>query len=294
MTPFSSHLSSQFVETVRGRLFVRHADMDAPDAPSVVLLHGHTQTSDMWAPLANRLAEQGRTVFAVDLPGLGRSAPMPDTYDKSLVADAICETARAIVGANACFDVMGHDLGAFVAFAMAHQVPGNVNALVLMDAIPPGIGIWNEMLQLPMTWHFGFWGDYAERMVRGRERIYLDRFWDEFAFAPGAMTQTMRRHYTSFYQRPGAIKAALSYFESFERDASTNIGFATKPLPMPLLGLGGAHSLGETMADQMSLMGLDASAQTIQAAGHWLMEENPSQTMDAITTFLSPRKDGDQ
>jgi len=291
MTPFDKSFESIELITKKGKLFGRKNMISSANDTLTLLLHGHTQNCDMWSPLANKLALRGQSVLAVDLPGLGRSSQTPGRYDKHLIAKDLLLAIHQSFGSQISLNIVGHDKGVFVAYAMAHQARGNVARLVFMDAIPPGIGAWNEMLQWPMTWHFGFYGEHAVKLVKGRERIYLDRFWDEFAADPTRISEKMRQHFTAFYEKPGAVDAALSYFESFGRDAEANSALSKHRLLMPMLGLGGAHSLGKIMETHLDLISQNHSAAVVEDAGHWLIEENPVQTIGMIEAFLTSQND---
>jgi pimeloyl-ACP methyl ester carboxylesterase len=149
--------------------------------PAVVLLHGYGETGDMWAPLASDLARD-HTVIAPDLRGLGLSAREEKGFDKKNQAEDIAGIMVALRIEKA--DVVAHDIGNMVAFAFAARHPDRVIRLIVMDAPIPGIGPWDEILKSPLLWHFRFGGPDMERLVAGRERIYLDRFWNEFSADP--------------------------------------------------------------------------------------------------------------
>jgi pimeloyl-ACP methyl ester carboxylesterase len=157
-----------------------------------------------------------------------------------------------------------------------------------MDAPLPGIGPWDEILKSPALWHFNFRGPDVERLVQGRERIYLDRFWNELSANPKSIDEDTRRHYAELYARPGAMHAAFEQFAAFSQDAVDNKALAAKgKLAMPVLAIGADKSFGTTQADVMRFVASDVSAQVIADSGHWLMEEQPAATVAAITTFLS-------
>ena len=177
--------------------------------PAVVLLHGFGDTGDMWAPLAADLARD-HTVVVPDLRGMGLSSIPESGYDKKTQAADI----RAVLAALGIEHsvVIGHDIGTMVAYAYAARYPQLTDRLVVMDAPVPGIPPWNDIVRSPMLWHFDFGGPDAERLVAGRERIYLDRFWNEFAGDPTKVDEETRQHYATLYARPGAMRAAFAQF----------------------------------------------------------------------------------
>jgi pimeloyl-ACP methyl ester carboxylesterase len=253
--------------------------------PAVVLLHGYGETGDMWAPLAAELARDF-TVIAPDLRGMGLSARADTGFDKKNQAEDVAGVMDALGVRNA--DVVAHDIGNMVAFAFAAQHPGRVTRLVMMDAPVPGIGPWDEILKHPLLWHFRFGGPDMERLVAGRERIYLDRFWNEFSADPTRFAEASRRHYAELYARPGAMHAGFAQFAAFDQDVIDNRAFLARArLKMPVLAIGGERSFGATMAVVMRAAADDVSEFIVPQSGHWLMEEQPQQTVAAIRAFLA-------
>src|SRR2546427_12084802 len=149
--------------------------------PAIVLLHGYAETSDSWGPLATALAKS-YTVVVPDLRGIGRSSRPAGGYDKKTQAADI----RAVVTALG-YDrtsVVSHDIGIMVAYAYAARYPGKVERLVVMDAPLPGVGPWDDIVRHPPLWPFSVRGPDAERLVRGRARIYLGRIWNAVPGTP--------------------------------------------------------------------------------------------------------------
>jgi pimeloyl-ACP methyl ester carboxylesterase len=252
--------------------------------PAVVLLHGFGETGDMWAPLAADLMRD-HTVIAPDLRGMGLSSRADKGFDKKNQAEDVAGIMDALRVAKA--DVIAHDIGNMVAFAFAAQHPGRVTRLVMMDAPVPGVGPWDEILKSPLLWHFRFGGPDMERLVAGRERIYLDRFWNEFSADPKRFDEASREHYAKLYAQPGRMHAGFEQFKAFDQDAIDNRAFVAKGmLTMPVLAIGGEKSFGPTMAVVMRAAATDVSESVIPDSGHWLMEEQPAATVTAIRAFL--------
>jgi len=255
--------------------------------PAVIMLHGFGDTGDMWAPLAAALAPE-RTVVVPDLRGMGLSSHPEDGYDKKTQG---ADVARVLdtLGIQRT-DVVAHDIGNMVAYAFTAQYSHRVTRLVLMDAPLPGIGPWDEITRSPLLWHFNFRGPDVERLVKGRERIYLDRFWNELSANPKSIDEATRRHYARLYARPGAMHSAFNQFAAFAQDARDNQAFAAKgQLTMPALAVGGDKSFGAAMADIARIVATDVTAVVIPNSGHWLMEEQPAATVAAIRAFLNKR-----
>lgn len=252
--------------------------------PTVVLLHGYGETGDMWVPLAAELARYHR-VIVPDLRGMGLSQKPATGYDKKTEAQDIAGVLDALKVDKA--DVVAHDIGNMVGYAFAAQYPGRTTRLVLMDAPLPGVGPWDEILKSPLLWHFRFGGPDMERLVAGRERIYLDRFWNEFSADPKKWNEASREHYAKLYAQPGAMRAGFAQFAAFDQDVIDNQGFLKMgKLGMPVLAIGGEKSFGPTMAVVARAAADNVTEVVIPASGHWLMEEQPEATVKAIRSFL--------
>jgi pimeloyl-ACP methyl ester carboxylesterase len=253
--------------------------------PAVVLLHGYGETGDMWAPMAADLARD-HTVIVPDLRGMGLSTKPAGGYDKKTQAGDVAGVMDALKVDKA--DVVAHDIGNMVAYAFAEQNQKRVTRLVLIDAPVPGIGPWEEILKNPLLWHFRFGGPDMERLVAGRERIYLDRFWNEFSADPKKFDEASREHYAKLYARPGAMHAGFEQFHAFDQDAVDNKGFIQTygKLTMPVLALGGEKSFGPMMATVMRFTATNVTEGVVPASGHWIMEENPTGTIALVRPFL--------
>lgn len=252
--------------------------------PAVMLLHGYGETGDMWVPMAADLARD-HTVIVPDLRGMGLSDHPAGGYDKKAQGHDMAGVLDAIGVASAA--LVTHDIGNMVGYALAAQYRDRITRLVLIDAPLPGVGPWDEILKNPLLWHFRFGGPDMERLVAGRERIYLDRFWNEFSAHPDRFSEAARDHYAALYARPGAMRSGFAQFAAFDQDAADNQGFmAQGKLSMPVLALGGEKSFGLTMAAVMRSAASDVSEGVVPDAGHWIMEENPAATVALVRAFL--------
>ena len=253
--------------------------------PAVVLLHGYTQTSHMWLPLMPLLATS-QTVIAPDLRGVGYSERAKDGYDKKTLAKDIRNLVRQL--GHEQVQLVGHDIGLMVAYAYAAQYPKEVSKVVLMDAFLPGVGNWKDVWLLRDLWHFHFYGDVPLALVKGRERIYFEHFWNDFAAdKTKSVPEADRRIYAASYARANGMRAGFEYFKTFEQDAKDFAGFATTKLKMPFLVLTGEKASGTFLIDQTKLVATNVTATVIKGSGHWLMEEATSQVIPAIVAFLN-------
>ena len=258
--------------------------LSAGHGPALVLLHGYAETSRMWRPIIPKLAEKF-TVIAPDLPGIGDSSVPADGLDMKTAAARVHALVRSLGVEKA--RVVGHDIGLMVAYAYAAQFPAEVEKLVLMDAFLPGVEGWEAVYDNPGLWHFRFCGPTPEALVKGRERIYFDYYWNEFAADRNrSLPEADRRAYTAAYSRPGRMKAGWSYFVSFPRAAKDFAELAKTRLAMPVLTIGGEKSLGQVLGDQTKLVAPDVTVVVLQNTGHWVLEEDPKGTTEALLKFL--------
>ena len=280
--PFPASFRTQMVETNGTSLYVRAGGT----GPAVVMLHGFGDTGDMWAPIAARLAKD-HTVIVPDLRGMGLSAHPDAGYTKK-------NQARDIAGVLDHFkidkaDLITHDIGNMVGYAFAAQYPERVTRWVVIDAPLPGIGDWDAITRDPRLWHFNFRGPDVERLVKGRERIYLDRFWNELSANPKAIDEATRAHYAALYARPRAMHDAFEQFGAFTQDGVDNKAMLADggKLAMPVLAVGAEKSFNTAMADEIRFVAANVTVGIVPASGHWVMEENPDATSGLVLDFLA-------
>src|SRR5438477_361229 len=256
----------------------------AAAAPAVILLHGSTQTSGMWRPLIPLLAERF-TVIARDLPGIGESAIAADGLDMKTAAISIHALAKSLGIEKA--RVVGHDIGLMVAYAYAAQFPAETEKLVLMDAFLPGVNGWEAVYDDPNIWHFRFNGPTPEALVRGRERIYFQYFWNDLAAdKTRSVPAEDREAYIAAYSRPGRIHAGWAYFANWPQTAKDFAQLAQTKLAIPVLTIGGDKSLGIVLGQQAKLVASDVTVVVLKNTGHWVLEENQKETINALLRFL--------
>lgn len=251
----------------------------------VVLLHGYAQTSHMWRPLMRQLADR-HVVIAPDLRGAGTSSKPASGYEKKNLAQDI----HALVKARGYpkVKIVGHDIGLMVAYAYAVQYPDEVESIVLMDAFLPGVGDWTKVWLLRDLWHFHFYGETPLKLVNGRERIYFEHFWNDFAADRNhSVSETDRQFYAAEYSRPNGMRAGFEYFKSFEQDAKDFAELSRTKLPMPMLVLTGEKASGQFLIDQGKLVATNVEGVVITGSGHWLIDEAPQQTIPALVSFLN-------
>jgi len=258
--------------------------LTAGKGPTVILLHGFAETSRMWRPIIPLLAEKF-TVVAPDLPGIGDSSIPADKIDMITSASRIHSLVRSLGVEKA--RVVGHDIGLMVAYAYATQFPNETEKLAVMDAFLPGVPGWEAIYNAPNVWHFRFNGEYPEKLVQGRERLYFEYFWNVFAADKAhSIPEAERKAYTEAYSKPGRMRAAWAYFASWPQLAKDFAQLSQTKLTMPVLSIGGDKSLGNELAAQMNLVAINVTIVVLPNTGHWILEERPKETTDALVKFL--------
>ena len=288
-TTFSSTAYAQATrETIASRTAqingVKLQYMTAGHGTPLILLHGYAETSLMWKPIIPVLAERF-TVIAPDLPGIGDSDIPTDGLDMKSAAVRIHDLAKSLAVQKA--HVVGHDIGLMVAYAYAAQFPTEVTKLVLMDAFLPGVAGWEAVYNNPSIWHFRFNGPTPEALVQGRERTYFDYFWNDFAAdRTHSIPKADRKAYTAAYARPGRMHAGWAYFVSFLQAAKDFAQLSQTKLTIPVLTIGGDKSLGEALGQQTKLVATNVTVIVLKDTGHWVLEERPKETTEALQKFL--------
>jgi pimeloyl-ACP methyl ester carboxylesterase len=258
--------------------------LEAGHGPAVVLLHGYAQTSQMWRPLIPKLADKF-TVVAPDLPGIGESDIPKDGLDMKTAAIRIHALVKSLGITKA--RVVGHDIGLMVAYAYAAQFPAEVEKLLVMDAFLPGVPGWELAYNSPDFWHFRFHGPTPEALVQGRENIYFAYFWNDLAADKNhSLPEADRAAYIAAYSRPGRMRAGWAYFASWPDTAKDFAQMAQTRLTMPVLSIAGEKASAAILGPQMKGVATTVEVIELKGAGHWLMEERPKETMDALVAFL--------
>ncbi len=251
----------------------------------VILLHGYAENSHMWRPLIIEAAKS-HTVIAPDLRGFGQSSKPLTGYDKKTMAQDVHALAQSLGYQHEV--VVGHDIGLMVAYAYAAQYPNEVDRIVLMDAFLPGVGDWKTVWLLRDLWHFHFYGETPLKLVAGRERIYFEHFWNDFAAdRKHSVPEVDRQFYARSYAQPGAMRAGFEVFHNFEQDAKDFAQFAETKLTMPMLVLTGEKASGEFLIEQARLVDSNVEGVVIKGKGHWLMEEAPRQVIPQLVAFIN-------
>jgi pimeloyl-ACP methyl ester carboxylesterase len=240
----------------------------------------------MWGYLAAKLSSD-HTVIVPDLRGMGLSGHPETGYSKKNQAADIVGIMDTLKIPNA--DLVTHDIGDMVGYALAAQYPDRITRWVVIDAPIPGIGNWDKIVLSPLLWHFNFRGPDVERLVAGRERIYLDRFYNELSADPKKIDESTRDHYAALYAQPHAMHDAFEQFAAFTQDAADNKALLAQrgKLKMPVLAVGGEKSFGTGEAVELKFVADNVQSAIVPGSGHWIMEENPAATTKLVLDFLN-------
>ena len=253
---------------------------------TLVLIHGFGDTSHMWIPLFDEFGTD-YTIIAPDMRGLGESSRPATGYDKKTIAGDIHELVKSLGYQK--IDLVGHDIGLMVAYAYAAQYPNEVEKLALLEAPIPGIGdIWQKIYTTPALWHFHFvFSPVALDLVKGRERLFLEHFWQTLSPHPETFSEADRRLYAKSYAQVGAMRAAFEMFKTFDmKDATDNRQFSATKLPMPVLTIEGDKAMGGALAIQAKMVATNVTSITLPDTGHWLMEQRPTELKAGLRKFF--------
>lgn len=256
----------------------------------VVLLHGFGSTWYMWRQVMPELAKR-YTVIVPDLRGAGDSDKPATGYDKRTLAEDIYQLVK-LLGHQRIF-LVGHDIGLMVSYAYAAAHPADIRRLVLLDAPIPGTKAFEELERNPMAWHFAFHNvqSLPEALVAGRERTYLtEGFYRALSYNPAAFTEADVDEYVRCYSSPGGMRGGFEYFRAFAEDARHNKEYFKTKLPMPVLALGGAQSLGPTMVNMAKEVATNVRGGVIERCGHWVADERPEHLTEQLLAFFGEEK----
>ena len=250
----------------------------------VILLHGYAQNSHMWRPLMKELAKT-HLVVAPDLRGFGDSAKPESGYDKKTMAQDVHALAAVARHPEGRRGRARHRLDG--GLCVRRAVSGRSRSPRADGRFHPGCRRHDQPFPAKDLWHFHFYGPTPLALVKGRERIYFEHFWNDFA-ADGtkSVSEADRRFYTQKYAQPGAMKAGMEVFRNFDQDAKDNAVFAATKLTMPVLVLGGEKSGGDFLISQGKIVATDVEGVLVHGSGHWLIDEAPGQVIPKLVEFF--------
>jgi pimeloyl-ACP methyl ester carboxylesterase len=261
--------------------------------PPLLLVHGWPQTWYAWRLIMPALA-RGFTVVAPDQRGCGLSGKPQDGYDTATLAADLAALMDAL--GHRRFAVVGHDTGMWIGYALAADHPGRVARLAVAETPLPGVSpsppLFASAHLNNALWHFAFnrLAEVNDQLVTGREDVYFG--WQFATKAARPLPDYAVRHYIdTLAAGPEALHASFAIYRALNATIAQNQQRMTRRLPMPVLGIGGGHSLAEQVADTMKLAADDVQTLVIPDCGHHPAEEAPEETLAALTAFLAPYRD---
>lgn len=262
----------------------------ATKPPLIVLLHGWPETSHAWRRVVPELTAHGFTAITPDLRGLGNSGRPASGYDVRNVAEDIHQLVAALGYKQV--DLVGHDIGAWVAYAYASAYPGEIRRLVVADAGLPGLspeaGALVSTAVNVKTWHFAFntLPELPEALITGREDVYLRWLFAHKGYRADSVSAEDVAAYTRAYRQPGAMTAGFAYYRAIFESARQNKASAKTKLTMPVLALGGETGVGDALLKTMQAVAVNVRGEVLPGCGHYLPDEQPAEFAARVTTFL--------
>jgi pimeloyl-ACP methyl ester carboxylesterase len=287
---FTDTFTSRYIDTDELRL---HAVIGG-DGPPLLLVHGWPENWYAWRLLMPTLAQDFQ-VIAVDQRGMGLSDKPTGGYDAGTLAGDLVALMEAL--GHERFAVVGHDTGYIISYALAADHPHRVDRVALAEIPgPPGVAP-SPPLFVPepinnRLWHIPFNrvnDELTEQLVRGREDIF---FGYEFANQGGKrLPDYALRYYFSLFSDPDALRGSFGLYRAWDTTLAQNEQRKSRPLTMPVLGIGGAESWGERAGEGMKPAAHDVQTVVIPGAGHWVAEQAPDAMLVALRAFLAPYRD---
>ncbi|WP_067887319.1 alpha/beta fold hydrolase [Nocardia vaccinii] len=265
-----------------------------PTGPAVVLLAGFPQTWWAWRKVMPGLARQFH-VIAIDLPGQGHSDRPHGSYDTHTVASLV-QAAVTQLGVRKYW-LVGHDVGAWVAFSLALNHEQQLHGVALLDAGIPGITLPDSVPVDPdrawKAWHFAFHmvPELPETLLTGRERDYVAWFLTVKALSPDTFDSAEIDHYAAAVAAEDGLRALLAYYRDAAESARKNHDALDRgPVTVPVLGISGSHGSIPDMAASLSPWADDTNGVVIPRAGHFIPDEQPEAVVDALTAFIDHQR----
>jgi pimeloyl-ACP methyl ester carboxylesterase len=268
-----------------------HFRVAGNEGPTIVFIHGYPETSIAWRHLVGPATRAGFRVVMPDLRGAGGSSRPFGGYDKWTLAGDVLAVLD-VLEINDCVNVVGHDIGAMVAYAFVRRFPVRSASLAFLDAPLPGTTLFERVSQFGQrTWHFHFHQarDIAEALTAGREAYYLDRFWHDYANRPDAIDMDTFAEYVRAFSQPGAMRSGFELYRSFNKDVADNQAAlqGQGKLGLPVLAIAGAAGpYAGVLGDMLREVAINVEETNIPASGHWIAEENPDALWEVLQSFL--------
>jgi pimeloyl-ACP methyl ester carboxylesterase len=258
---------------------------------TIILLSGFPQSSYAWRKVIP-LISKNYAVIAVDIPGQGDTDYPIDGYDTDTISIRLKKWAETLGLKN--FHLVGHDIGAWVAFSFAKNFPKIVKTLCVLDAGIPGVTL-PEALPVHMdkawkTWHFSFHmvPDLAESLIQGKEAVYLEWFLKRKAANPFVFQEEDMQEYLRTFTKLGSLRAGMQFYRAVEQSARQNKKYIqASKLSMPLLAISADQGSIPDMATPLQkYVSHTVQGITIKNCGHFIPEEQPEALVSHLLDFF--------
>jgi pimeloyl-ACP methyl ester carboxylesterase len=283
---FTDTFTSRYVDTGELRQHV----VIGGDGPPLLLVHGWPQTWYAWRLVMQELARDF-LIIAPDQRGSGLSGKPPDGYDTGTLAADLVALMEAL--GHDRFAMVGHDVGMWIGYALAADHRDRLARLAVAETPLPGLSpsppLFANAHLNDALWHFAFnrLAAVNEQLVTGREDIYFG--WQFATKAARQLPDDAVRYYVdAIAASPEALHASFAIYRALDATIAQNQERKERRLSLPILAIGGAHSLGEQVAATMKLAADDVQTLVIPGCAHWVAEEAPEDTLAALTAFLAP------
>ena len=272
--------------------------LSSPPSPSaqsskgtILLIHGFPQTSHQFWHVIPALSEAGYHVLAPDYRGAGDSSKPRSGYTKSIQAADLHELVTKYLGIKEKVHVVGHDIGGMIAYAYASRFPDSTASVAWGECPLPGTEQYERHSKGPGCWHFTFHSvyDLPELLVQGRERVYLQHFYERLAATPGAISEADVDYYAAHYSKAGALRAGFDTYRAFDEDKKENLQWVKEKgkSKVPSLALSGKESfLADGAVDMLREVHENVEVAEVEGAGHWIAEENPEGFVKAVLAWV--------
>jgi pimeloyl-ACP methyl ester carboxylesterase len=274
-------------------------DCPPPSAPQkgvVLLIHGFPQTSYQFRHVITPISDAGYRVIAPDYRGAGQSSKPKDGYNKMQMAEDLHILVTQHLDIKDKVHVVGHDIGGMIAWPYAARYPDNVASLIWGECPLPGTSLYDNIKGTDAVFHFIFHRvpDLPEALIAGREKIYLQHFFDKIAVNSAFLTPQDLEVYTTAFVQPGAMRAGLEVYRAFEKDAQENTEWIRKhgKVKVPSLGMfASGFVLAEGAEGMMNELHDEGSAQclVVDDCGHYIAEESPNRFIKGVVDFIGSR-----
>jgi pimeloyl-ACP methyl ester carboxylesterase len=283
ISPIETHFVHRYVRVQGNRIHCVVAGLGDP----VLLIPGWPQTWYAWRHVMRALAGQGYMAIAMDPPGLGDSDRPEQGYDTGSVAQILHQAMEQLGFSR--YHLVGHDVGMWIAYALASDRPSAVRTLAVTEAVIPGLAEAPPIFVTPeqniFLWHFLFnqVTDLPELLITGREAAYLNFMFDRWAFKRNAVAAET---YIQAYSSPGGMRAGFAYYRAIPETIRQNKQRSLHTLTMPVLAIGAEYATGEAPFLTLKNYANNLRGVIIGECGHFVMEEAAQEFIHHLLGFL--------